>query len=53
MEGEDGFELGVCKKATDPSNPTRPNPTCRVGLQIFFYNGLSWVWVIKLQTRQT
>ena len=24
-----------------------------VGLQNFFYNGSGWVWVIKLQTRQT
>ena len=52
------FVVGVCRKL---ANPTRPNPTRRVGsvirawwvgLQIFFfYSGLSWVWVIKLQTR--
>ena len=50
----------VCRKPTNPSSPTRP-----VGLRQFlrfgglgwvaknFYSGPGWVWVIKLQTRQT
>ena len=44
--------------------PTKSNLTRRVGsvfrawwvglgYKIFFYSGLDWVWVIKLQTRQT
>ena len=56
--------LGVCRKPIDPPNPIRPNTTHRVG-SIFrawwvglgykkkFYSGSGWVWVIKLQTRQT
>ena len=47
-----------------PTRQTRPDPTELVGLsrflrlgglgyKIFFYSGSGWVWVIKLQTRQT
>ena len=57
-------QLGVCRKPTDPPNPTQPNTTRRVGsvfkawrvglgYKNFFYSGLGWVWVIKFQTRQT
>ena len=57
-------QLGVCRKPTDLPNPTQPNTTRRVGsvfkawwvglsYKNFFYSGLGWVWVIKLQTRQT
>ena len=56
--------IGVCRKPTDPSNLIQPNSTRRVG-SVFkvwqvgldykknFYSGSGWVWVIKLQTRQT
>ena len=60
------FKLGVYRKPTDPPNMTRSDPTRPVGLgrflrlgglgwvtKNFFYSGSSWVWVIKLQTRQT
>ena len=35
--------------------PAKPDPTQPAGLgyKNFFYSGSSWVWVIKLQTRQT
>ena len=56
--------LGVCRKPTDSPNPTQPKPIClvgsvfkawwiRLGYKFFIYSGLGWVWVIKLQTRQT
>ena len=58
------YRIEVCKKPIDLPNPTQSNPTRRVGsvfkawwvglgYKNFFYNGLGWVWVIKLQTRQT
>ena len=54
--------VGVCRKPTDPSNPIRSNRLGQflrlgglgwIGLQQIFYSGSGWVWVIKLQTRQT
>ena len=38
------INLGVCKKPTDPSNPTQPNPTRRVE-SVFkaWWVGLGWV----------
>ena len=56
--------LRVCRKPIDLPNPTQPNSTRRVGLVFkawwvglgykkIFYSGSGWVWVIKLQTRQT
>ena len=58
------LSLGVCRKPTNSPNPTQPNPTRQVGsvfkawwvglgYKIFFYSGSGWVWIIKLQTRQT
>ena len=56
--------LGVCRKPTDPPNPIQPNLIRQVG-SVFkawwvglgykkkFYSESGWVWVIKLQTRQT
>ena len=58
------FLLGVCRKPTDSPNPIQSNPTRWVG-SVFkawwvglgykknFYSRSGWVWVIKLQTRQT
>ena len=43
-------QIGVCRKPTDSPNPTRPTG---LGYKIFFYSGSGWVWVIKLQSRQT
>ena len=48
------YLVGVCRKLTDPPNPTQPNPTRWVGLVFkawwvglgykkFFYSGLDWV----------
>ena len=56
--------IGVCRKPTNPSNPTWVNPTRQVGsvfkawwvglgYKYFFNSGSGWVWVIKLQTCQT
>ena len=56
--------IGVCRKPTNPSNPTWFNPTRQVGsvfkawwvglgYKYFFNSGSGWVWVIKLQTCQT
>ena len=56
--------VGVYKKPTNSPNPTRPEPTRRIGsvfrawwvglgYKIFFDRGLGSVWVIKLQTCQT
>ena len=56
--------IGMCRKPTDPSNPIQPSSICRVGsvfrvwwvglgYKFFFYSRLGWVWVIKLQIRQT
>ena len=48
------FFRGV-QKTHQPAkpDPTQLNPLSWVGLQKKFYSGSGWVWVIKLQTRQT
>ena len=49
----------MCRKPTDPSNPIHWVGSgfrawwVGLGYKIFFYSRSGWVWVIKLQTRQT
>ena len=46
----------TCQTQLDPTQPAGLGRFLRLGglgYKIFFYSGSSWVWVIKLQTRQT